>query len=108
MGKIFLAFVVFITCFICTGKINAQCTPEVCNGIDDDCDSYIDASVGNALHFAGVNDYMTVGTWWNYQTFTIELWINPSASQVEYADIIDNHHYGGVRWVCQKDGPNWG
>ena len=55
-----------------------------------------------ALKFDGVNDYINVGNWWNYQEFTVQMWIKPGASQVGYADIIDNNHSTNVRWVCQQ------
>ncbi len=82
---------------------------EICNGVDDNCDSYTDQVLGNALRFDGADDFVSIGNWWNYQTFTVELWVNPAPAQVEYADIIDNNHSGGVRWVCQREpggGPN--
>ena len=59
--------------------------------------------VGNALQFDGVNDHViNLGTWFDYQTFTIALWVNPGASQATYADIIDTHHDGYYNWVIQQ------
>jgi len=63
--------------------------------------------VGNALQFDGVDDHViNLGTWFNYQTFTISLWLKPGASQATYADIIDTHHDGYYNWVLQQDGNN--
>jgi len=106
MKKIITTLLLTVLFVLAARKSFAQCNPnapEICNGIDDNCDSYIDQVLGNALSFDGSDDFLIVGNWWNYQTFTVELWVNPSQTQVEYADIIDNHHYGEVRWVCQRE-----
>jgi subtilase family serine protease len=58
--------------------------------------------VNRALKFDGINDYINVGNWWNYQEFTVQMWIKPGASQVTYANIIDNNHDSYNRWVCQQ------
>ncbi|HKS38859.1 MAG TPA: LamG-like jellyroll fold domain-containing protein, partial [Verrucomicrobiae bacterium] len=56
---------------------------------------------GKALALDGVNDLVNLGSWFNYQAFTIAMWIKPGASQVGYADIIDNNHTDGRGWVLQ-------
>ena len=55
-----------------------------------------------ALRFAGGNDSVELGTWFNYQSFTLSLWVSPSASQNTYADIIDNNHRSAINWVIQQ------
>ena len=57
--------------------------------------------VETALRFDGNDDYVDMGNWFNYQTFTISMWLNPSASQNSFADIIDNNHTGSRSWVLQ-------
>jgi len=60
--------------------------------------------VGGALSFDGVDDnVINLGNWFNYQTFTISLWLNPGASQNWYADILDTHHDSYWNWVLQQD-----
>ena len=61
---------------------------------------------GKSLHLDGNNDHIDLGNWFTYQTFTIEMWVNPGATQQQYADIIDNNHTGGHSWVFQQDGNN--
>jgi hypothetical protein len=53
--------------------------------------------------FDGVDDYINNGTFFTYQSFTINLWVKPSSSQTTYADIIDNNHRGDQNWVCQQN-----
>jgi len=60
----------------------------------------------NSLHFDGSNDYISVGSWFNEQVFTIEFWINPASTQNTYAMIVDNNHSGGIRWNAQQQGIN--
>jgi len=58
---------------------------------------------GGVFTYDGVDDQGNSGTWFNYQAFTINLWVEPGSTQVQYADIIDNNHTGGQNWVCQQD-----
>ena len=58
--------------------------------------------VGRALGFGGSTS-VDVGTWFNHQSFTIAMWVNPGATQVQYADIIDNNHASNTNWVLQQD-----
>lgn len=46
---------------------------------------------------------MTLGNWFNYQSFTLSFWANPAASQNQYADILDNNHQAGINWVIQQN-----
>ncbi len=50
----------------------------------------------------GTDDFIDVGTWLNYQTFTISLWVKPDPSQQAYADIFDNNH-SSVNFVMQQN-----
>ena len=62
----------------------------------------VDGQVGRAIAFDGADDYIGLGTWFNYQTFSIGIWVNPGTTQVQYADIIDNYHTGSRAWVMQQ------
>src|SRR3954470_7231246 len=52
--------------------------------------------VQQAFNMDGVDDSVDLGTWFNLQSFTIDLWVNPApgASQTLFADILDNNHTG--------------
>jgi parallel beta-helix repeat protein len=60
-------------------------------------------TANSAYLFDGVNDYIELGTWFNYQTFTISMWVKPGSSQLQYADIIDNNHTNTRSWVLQQN-----
>jgi gliding motility-associated-like protein len=57
----------------------------------------------NSLKFNGSNQEAQLGTWFNFQQFTISMWVKPGATQVTYADIIDNNHTGSRSWVFQQN-----
>lgn len=60
------------------------------------------AGIANqAFSFDGVNDSVDLGNWFNLQTFTIDMWVNPATSQGVFADIIDNNHTDTRSWVLQ-------
>ena len=61
---------------------------------------------GGVLTFDGVNDRATAGNFFNYQAFTINLWVNPGSTQAQYADILDNNHTGAQNWVLQQNSTN--
>jgi methionine-rich copper-binding protein CopC len=58
-----------------------------------------------ALRFNGGNNYADLGTWFNYQTFTLSMWLAPGATQTGYADILDNQHTS-VNWVIEQNNNN--
>lgn len=58
----------------------------------------------SALSFNGVNQYVTLGNWFNYQEFTISFWVNAGATQTnDYAELIDNNHTQFRSWFAQQD-----
>ncbi len=59
---------------------------------------------GQAFSMDGIDDSVDLGTWFNLNSYSIGLWVNPSATQQTYADIIDNNHTGSRGWVMQQDG----
>ena len=58
---------------------------------------------GGVFSYDGVDDQGTAGDFFNYQAFTINLWVKPGSTQLQYADIIDNDHNGNRNWVLQQD-----
>lgn len=57
-----------------------------------------------ALRLSGGSDYVTLGgNWFSNQVFTISLWVNPAASQNQYANLIDNNHQSGINWVVEQN-----
>ncbi|MEI7595781.1 MAG: LamG-like jellyroll fold domain-containing protein [Bacteroidota bacterium] len=63
----------------------------------------ISAYPNNGLNFDGIDDNVTAGSWFNFNTFTLSMWLNPGATQNTYADIIDNNHVGNDNWVIQQN-----
>lgn len=61
------------------------------------------AGAETGLRFSGGSDHVTLGNWFNYQSFTLSFWANPAASQNQYADILDNNHQAGINWVIQQN-----
>lgn len=57
-----------------------------------------------AYSFNGNDQSMGLGDWFNYNDFTIMMWVNPADMQQNtYADIMDNNHAYNVSWVIQQD-----
>jgi Concanavalin A-like lectin/glucanases superfamily/MBG domain/CARDB/PKD-like domain/Secretion system C-terminal sorting domain len=64
-------------------------------------------NANSAYSFDGVDDRIDLGSSFNQQNFTIGMWVKPGATQVQYADIIDNNHSGSfTNWTCQQDNTN--
>jgi hypothetical protein len=61
---------------------------------------------GGVFTYDGVDDQGTAGDFFNYQAFTINLWVKPGSTQVQYADILDNDHNGNRNWVLQQNSNN--
>ena len=68
-------------------------------------------SNGGAIVFDGTNDRVETGT--NFSTyitgsnsFTIECWVYPGATQAQYADIWGNHTDNVTGIVCQQNSTN--
>jgi hypothetical protein len=66
--------------------------------------TFASGKVGQAFSLDGVNDSVDLGPRMNLQIFTIAMWVKPAASQVQFADIMDNNHTGSRSWVIQQDG----
>ncbi|MGB5012725.1 MAG: LamG-like jellyroll fold domain-containing protein, partial [Pyrinomonadaceae bacterium] len=66
--------------------------------------TYVAGRVGQAINLDGADDSVDLGSWFNYQTFSISMWINvaPFSEQPTFANIIDNNHTGGTNWVMQR------
>ena len=58
-----------------------------------------------AIQLNGANQQVDLGTWFNYQNFTVEMWVKAGVTQVAYADIIDNNHNNTDyrSWVVQQN-----
>jgi len=77
------------------------------NGIDTNITygtSY--GKFGQGASFNGTTSQIVLGTWFNFQQFTISLWVNPDSTQNQYADIFDNNHTGTQNLNCQQDNTN--
>lgn len=60
------------------------------------------SSDGGAIILDGADDHISLGSYFNYTAFTICMWARPGATQVQYADIIDNNH-SSVNFVVQQN-----
>ncbi|BFT94907.1 hypothetical protein MNSC_09150 [Minisyncoccus archaeophilus] len=60
---------------------------------------------GKCLDFNGVNNYVSFGNWFNYQVFSISMWVNPGTTQLVYANILDNGH-SDKSFVVQQNANN--
>jgi hypothetical protein len=63
----------------------------------------IEMANATAIQLNGANQQVDVGTWFNYQNFTVEMWVKAGETQVTYADIIDNNHTDYRSWVVQQN-----
>lgn len=61
---------------------------------------------GNSVQTNGINDRISFTHPFNAENFTIEMWVKPGATQVQYANLIDNSHNSVVNWVCQQNDNN--
>ena len=55
----------------------------------------------SAYDFDGTDDYMDLGNWFNFNDFTISLWINRDAIGTDWRVILDNNH-STVNWTIQS------
>ncbi len=55
-----------------------------------------------ALNFDGIDDKVELGSWFDYQEFSIEMWLNPAVQQNTWANILDDNHVGNTNVVCQQ------
>lgn len=56
---------------------------------------------GNAISLdQSTGTRVNIGTGFNLQEFTIQLWVNPAATQTGFANIIDNNH-SSTNWACE-------
>jgi CSLREA domain-containing protein len=67
----------------------------------------IPGKLGTALGFDKVDDAITLGNWFNLQSFSISMWIRPSSTQVELANLIDNNYNVYRSWRIQQMGADY-
>jgi len=54
----------------------------------------------SAISFDGVNDYVSLGTYFNFFNFSISMWVKPEI-QTGHSVIIENNHSSFNNWTCQ-------
>jgi TolB protein len=84
------------------GENNSQDLITGTNGSLPNGASYTTGKVGKSFGFNGVNQYANLGNSFNYQTFTISMWIKPDATQSGYANIVDNNSNEFANWLIEK------
>ena len=62
--------------------------------------------VGNAFSFNGGHQYINFGKFFDYKTFTVSMWIKPGATQLAYANVVDNNAGAGQSWRIEQDAAN--
>jgi hypothetical protein len=84
------------------------------NGTTIDVESVTDR-LGNeqsAFRFNGSTSKIQLGNWFNYQSFTISLWVKAEAQTNGISVLIDNNHSHSYNWVLQSFSNNneyfWG
>ena len=85
------------------GEGNTSDTMDVHPGTPLGGLSYAPGQIGQAFVLNGQNAAVALGNWFNLQEFTLSLWVKPDASQVQYADILDNNHTDYRSWAIQHD-----
>jgi len=60
-------------------------------------------NLNSAYSFDGNSDYITCGNWFNYQDFTLSLWVKQNVLLGDYTIIIDNNHTDYINWVIQSE-----
>jgi hypothetical protein len=71
--------------------------PGVINGASLETDRF--SASNSSYSFDGVNDFISLGDWFDYPSFSISFWVKPDA-QLGLATIIDNKQFGDSNWVC--------
>lgn len=66
-----------------------------------------DSELGNWLDFDGSNDFVDLGDLSGFgYSLSVELWVNPDSTQVQYSSIIDFEHSNDEGWVVYQDNNN--
>jgi hypothetical protein len=71
------------------------------NGLVTNGVTFVPGEVGQAFSFNGTNGWVSLGNWCNPQVFSVGLWVKAAASQVSYANIIDNNSTDYRSWQIQ-------
>ena len=77
--------------------ISGMNQPGVINGASLETDRF--SASNSSYSFDGVNDFISLGDWFDYTTFTISMWVKPD-TQLGLATLIDNKQFGDSNWVC--------
>ncbi|MBI4895551.1 MAG: LamG domain-containing protein [Candidatus Aenigmarchaeota archaeon] len=93
------------TAIVSTPSIVADSSSSGNNGANHGA-TFTEGKFKDGLKFDGSSNYVDFGSTFNYQDFAISMWVNPAASQNQYADILDNNHDGDSNWVLQQDNSN--
>ncbi|HEX8266605.1 MAG TPA: LamG-like jellyroll fold domain-containing protein [Pyrinomonadaceae bacterium] len=84
------------------GENNSQDLITGINGSLPNGVNYTTGKVGKAFGFNGVNQYANLGKSFNYQAFTISMWVKPDATQASVATIVDNNSNEFDNWLIEK------
>ena len=76
------------------------------NGTPQGGIGYAPGKIGQAFNFDGIDDTVELGTGMASHDFSLSMWVKPGATQIQYADIVDNNHSKFQNWVIQQDASN--
>ncbi|NLF51142.1 MAG: DUF11 domain-containing protein, partial [Leptolinea sp.] len=65
--------------------------------------AYASGLVGQGLNFDGIDDSVGLGNWFDYQDFSISMWIKPDSIQTSDARILDNNFISSQNWSIQQN-----
>ncbi len=77
--------------------ISGMNQPGVINGASLETDRF--SASNSSYSFDGVNDFISLGDWFDYTSFTVSMWVKPD-TQLGLATLIDNRQFGDSNWVC--------
>jgi len=65
--------------------------------------SYAEGKVGQAFKFNGVNQHVSLRDNFDYQAFTISMWVNPGSTQIASAILVDNSRTELANWSIEQN-----
>ena len=78
-------------------------TSPICQGASVNLNA-IATTYNNALRLDGNSQSAELGSWFNFNNFTVEMWVRPDPLQAPFATLIDNNFAAtGKSWTCSQN-----
>ncbi|HEX8564562.1 MAG TPA: CHRD domain-containing protein [Pyrinomonadaceae bacterium] len=65
--------------------------------------SYAAGKVGQSFKFNGVNQHVFLRDAFDYNTFTVSMWVNPGETQIASATLVDNSRNELANWSIEQN-----